>query len=296
MKHNPWPKGLLTALVTPLKNDRVDLEQLARLVDYQVDSGVAGLVVTGGSGEHGALSLGERTTLIREVAAMARGRVPVIAATGCFSTGDTLALCEAAEAAGAAGILLASPFGEPINWQERYAFYSAVAKRVKLPIMIYNTPPAGLLNLEQIQQLAELPNICAVKDSSGDPELMGDLTAWAAESGVAVYVGKDSYLCEALVSGARGAVFGVANFMARELSGLIREIQAGGATPANIKAWRKLRPLLRFLEKCSNYVAFCKLGCAVHGIDAGHVRAPYLMPGEEERESFRRLIDRFAGR
>ncbi|MFJ2684367.1 dihydrodipicolinate synthase family protein [Pseudomonas sp. NPDC087342] len=291
MTTNIWPQGLITALVTPLHDDAVDLKSLAQLVEYQIDSGVGGLVVTGGTGEHGALSVDERALLIREVVKFVAGRVPVIAATGCFTTAQTIELSRVAKQAGVAGLLLASPFGEPISWAERYAFYQAVTSTVELPVMIYNTPPAGVLNLDQIKQLAELPNISAVKDSSGDPELMGDVVAWAKNIGFGVYVGKDSFLCEALVSGAQGVVFGVSNFIPRELVDFISRIRTEGATPANLQVWSGLRPFLRFMEGSSNYVAFCKIGCKARGIDVGNVRAPYLMPETDEKSRFSELLN-----
>jgi 4-hydroxy-tetrahydrodipicolinate synthase len=273
-----------------MHNDNVDLQPLAELVEYQLSAGVSGLVVTGGTGEHGALSIEERSLLIREVVKLVAGRVPVIAATACFTTSQTIQLSREAQAAGVMGLLLASPFGEPISWAERYAFYREVTANISIPVMIYNTPPAGLLNLDQIKQLAELPNISAVKDSSGDPELMGDVVAWAKSSGFGVFVGKDSFLCEALVSGAQGVVFGVSNFIPRELVDFITRIRAEGATPPNLQAWSRLRPFLRFMEGTSNYVAFCKVGCKIRGIDVGNVRAPYRMPEADEESSFRDLL------
>lgn len=91
--------------------------------------------------------------------------------------------------------------------------------------MIYNTPPSGLLDLEQIQQLATLPNVTAVKDSSGDQELMGDLLAWAASADFAVYVGQDSFLYDAVGAGARGAIVGMADFAPADFVELLATLQ-----------------------------------------------------------------------
>lgn len=284
MTANPWPKGLVTALVTPLRDDGLDLAALAALVDDQIAKGVSGFVVSGGTGEYTALSLDERRLLIREAVRIVDGRVPVIGATGCLSTRDAIVLTRDAQAAGVAGVLVASPYGEAINWRERLAFYSDLDAAVSLPIMIYNTPPSGFLTFEQIRQLAALGNVTAVKDSSGDPELMGDLTIWARTIGFTVYVGKDSFLLEAILNGADGAVFGVANFIPGELVQLIGTLQADGMTPEARARWRAIRPFLRLMEQSPNYIALCKVGCKLRGIDVGDVRRPYLMPEEDELE------------
>ncbi len=279
---NPWPRGLVTAIVTPLRDDTLDVAALAALIDDQIAGGASGLVVSGGTGEYTALSFDERSRLIREAVRIADGRVPIIGATGCLTTRDAIRLTQDAQAAGVAGVLVASPYAEPINWRERIAFYTALDAAVTLPIMLYNTPPSGLLTFDQIRELSRLPNVTAVKDSSGDPELMGDLTTWAKAIGFGVYVGKDSLLFEAILNGATGAVFGAANFIPAELSRLIATLQGEGATPPARALWDTIRPLLRLMEQSPNYIALCKAGCKLRGIDVGLCRLPYLMPEAEE--------------
>ena len=277
-----WPRGLVTALVTPLRDDELDIAALSKLIDDQIANGATGVVVSGGTGEYSTMSMEERSRLIREAVRIAGGRVPVIAATACLSTRDSIRLSRDAEAAGVYGLLLASSYGETINWRERYDYYVELDASVACPIMIYNTPPAGLLTFDKIRQLSELKNVSAVKDSSGDPELMGDLVAWSRTNGFGVYVGKDSFLYEAIAGGASGAVFGAANFIPAELAELIGLLQTVGSTPRTLELWSRVRPLLRLMEHVTNYVALCKVGCAMKGIDVGEVRRPYLMPAEDE--------------
>ena len=148
--------------------------------------------------------------------------------------------------------------------------------------MVYNTPPSGLLTFDQIVELATLPNICAVKDSSGTPELMGDLVEWADGTEFGVYVGLDSLLYDAVRTGARGAVFGAANLIPGPLSAVAASLRADGPTPANDALWRHIRPFLRFVEVSPNYVALCKAGLSLQGFDVGPAREPYLMPEEAE--------------
>lgn len=287
-----WPRGLVTALVTPLSNDDVDLGRFGDLVEQQIRDGVAGLVVGGGTGEFSVLTLDERERVAAEAVRVAANRIPVIVQTGALATNDSIRLSKSAAESGAAGLLVASPFGEPINWRERLTFYEQVNAAVEVPIMVYNTPAAGLLAFGQIQELAELSNVSAVKDSSGDAILIGDLLTWAAESAndFFVYVGLDSLIADALTAGAPGALLGVGNFLAPELVPLIKQLQDGHATPGRDERWHAMRRLLRFMENSENYVALVKEGCALRRFDVGPVRAPFLMPTRDEAAAFAVLL------
>ena len=291
MTSNAWPSGVLTALVTPLTDDAVDVEVLGRLVEHHITEGVSGLVVAGGTGEFGALSLDERRSIAQASVLAASGRVPVVVQTGALTTRDALTLGEHAEQIGADAIMIASPFGESISWPERLRFYEVVTAAVSLPMMIYNTPPSGLLTLEQIQQLAALPNVGAVKDSSGSAELMGDLLEWVDGGDFAVYVGVDSLFYDAVRAGARGAIFGTANLVPGPLSALAQGLRSCGATRESDALWRQLRPFLRFMERSSNYVGMCKAGLALQRFEVGSTRSPYLMPDEREVEDLAEWLD-----
>jgi 4-hydroxy-tetrahydrodipicolinate synthase len=288
---NAWPAGLLTALVTPLDDEGIDLAALAAIIDFQIEAGVSGLVIAGGTGEFSNLTVAERQDLAEAAVAAVAGRIPVVVQTGALTTRDAVALTTHAQAAGADAVMVASPFGEPINWHERLRYYEVVTGAAALPLMIYNTPPSGLLTLEKIQQLADLPNVSAVKDSSGSPDLMGDLVAWAPE-GFGVYVGLDSFCYDAISGGATGAVFGTGNLIPAVLAAVLRSVRENGPTPASRELWdRHVRPFLRMLEGSPNYMGACKAGIAYAGYPAGDVREPYLMPDATEVDAIARGMD-----
>jgi 4-hydroxy-tetrahydrodipicolinate synthase len=288
---NTWPAGLMTALVTPLCEDGVDLPALGKIVEFQIGAGVSGLVIGGGTGEFGALSLGERQQLAEHTIAAVGGRIPVVIQTGALTTHDAVALSAHAQAAGADAIMVASPFGEPINWRERFHFYEVVTGAASVPVMVYNTPPSGLLTFKQLQQLASLPHVSAIKDSSGTPDLMGDLIAWAPE-GFGVYVGLDSFCYEAIASGATGAVFGTGNLIPEALAAVLGSVREHGPTIESRTLWAEhIRPFLRMLEASPNYMSACKAGIAHLGYPAGDVREPYLMPEQLELDAIASGID-----
>jgi 4-hydroxy-tetrahydrodipicolinate synthase len=289
---SPWPAGLMTALVTPLADDELDVGALSRLVEHQLPAGISGFVVGGGTGEYGALALDERRRLAESAVAVVAGRVPVIIQTGCLTTRDALSLSRHAQESGADAIMVASPFGEAINWRERLRFYEVLTSAISLPTMVYNTPPSGLLTFEQAVELADLPHVSAIKDSSGSPELMGDLVAFAAgRDDFGVYVGLDSLLYDAVAAGARGAVFGAANLIPAPLSAVARSVRENGPTAESRALWDRIRPFLRYTEKSPNYVALCKAGLNLQGLAVGEVRMPYLMPDDAEVKGLGALLE-----
>ncbi len=280
MNTTQWPAGLVTPLLTPFAGDELDADALAGLVERQVAAGVAGVIVGGGSGEFGTLTVDERRRAAEVTLEALAGRLPMLVQTGALATRDAVALGTHAETIGAAGLMIASPFGEPISWRERKRFYEDVTAASSLPVMIYNTPPSGLLSLAQIEELATLPNVSAIKDSSGDATALGDLLAWAADRDFAVYDGWDNLLDFAMERGAHGIVVGVANVIPAEVVRVMDAITAG--SPDAGPLWIALRIWVRAMESCSNYIAMCKALVRHDGLDLGDTRAPYLMPDADE--------------
>lgn len=290
-----WPRGLMTALVTPLADDEIDVTALGALIEYQIAAGATGLVIGGGTGEFGSLTLTERAELAEHVVALVDGRVTVVVQTGALATRDAVWLSHRAQQAGADALLVISPFGEAITWRERYDYYVRVTASTPLPVMIYNTPPAGLLDLEQLIQLSTLPTVGAVKDSAGDSMFLNDLLAARPQHGLEVYLGSDTMLLEGLLAGVTGCVFGVTSFIPGPIAHLVERSFAGASSQELLPLWHALRPFLRFVEESSNYMSFCKVGCRRIGIDAGEVRSPYLMPEPAEIELFDRRFEELRG-
>jgi 4-hydroxy-tetrahydrodipicolinate synthase len=295
MSRHDWPAGLVTALVTPMKDDGIDCGATRSLIERQVQAGVAGVLVAGGTGEHGALTMDERARLTREVAEALDGRLPFIVQGGALATRDAVKLSMDAQKIGAAGVLLPAPFGEPVNWREKLAFYEEVNDSISLPIMLYNTATAGLMSLEQIAELAQLSNVSAIKHSSSDATLLADLVTWAKTADFAVYTGWDDQLAPAVLAGAHGALLGAGNVVPElivEVMNLCYRRQLDSEFDA---AWGRLRPFLRFIGRSENYVSVVKLAVRLRGLDVGDVRRPYLMPQDEERDALAAVLHTLEG-
>ncbi|MEV5650639.1 dihydrodipicolinate synthase family protein [Nocardia sp. NPDC052254] len=283
MSRQMWPTGLVTALVSPLTNDGIDVTATRQLVERQVQAGVGGILVAGGTGEHGVLTFDERAELVRTVAETLDGRLPFIVQTGALATRDAVRLSVQAQQIGATGVLLPAPFGEAVNWREKRAFYEEVDGAISVPIMLYNTRTAGVMALEQVAELASLPNVSAIKDSSGDATLLGDLVDWAATADFAVYTGWDDQLAPAVLAGAHGAVLGAGNVVPELIVEVLNLCYRRRLDHEFDSAWGRLRPFLRFIGQSENYVSIVKLAVQMRGVDVGDVRRPYLPPRQDER-------------
>ena len=165
-------RGSIPALVTPLKDGKVDFETLRALVDWHVDEGSHGLVPVGTTGESPTLSHEEHEAVIEEVVRRAAGRVPVIAGAGSNNTTEAIRFMRHAEAVGADAALVVTPYYNKPTQSGLIAHFRAVHDCCALPIIIYNIPGRSVVDMtpETMGELARLPRIIGVKDATGSLE------------------------------------------------------------------------------------------------------------------------------
>ncbi|MDQ2089859.1 4-hydroxy-tetrahydrodipicolinate synthase [Marimonas arenosa] len=163
-------KGSIPALVTPFKNGELDLETLEKLVEWHIGEGSHGFVPVGTTGESPTLSHREHDAVVETVVKAAAGRVPVIAGAGSNSTVESMRLAQAAEKAGADGILVVTPYYNKPTQGGLIAHFRAVHDCCNLPIIIYNIPGRSVVDMspETMGELAKLSRIVGVKDATGD--------------------------------------------------------------------------------------------------------------------------------
>ena len=163
-------KGSFPALVTPLKNGEVDLDTLAKLVEWHIAEGSHGLVPVGTTGESPTLSHGEHETVVAEVVRAAAGRIPVIAGTGSNNTREAIRFMRHAESVGADAALVVTPYYNKPTQAGLIAHFTALHDCCELPIIIYNIPGRSAVDMlpDTMGQLAQMPRIVGVKDATGD--------------------------------------------------------------------------------------------------------------------------------
>ncbi|KEZ54301.1 4-hydroxy-tetrahydrodipicolinate synthase [Metabacillus indicus] len=275
--------SISTAMATPFdKNGNIDFQKTTQLVDYLINNGSDSLVVAGTTGESPTLTSEEKIALLKHVVQAAGGRVPVIAGTGSNNTKDSIDLTKKAEAAGADAIMLVAPYYNKPSQEGMYQHFKTIAASTKLPVMIYNVPGRTVVSISPavIARLAELPNVVAVKEASGDLEAMAEIISSTPED-FAVYSGDDGLTLPALAIGGRGVVSVASHIIGNEMQEMISAFRSG-ETARSGAIHRKLLPVMQQLFKAPS-PAPVKTALQLRGLDVGPVRLPLLALTESER-------------
>jgi 4-hydroxy-tetrahydrodipicolinate synthase len=243
----PMIEGCLTALVTPFRDGKVDFEGLAKLVDWQIENGIDGIVSVGTTGESATLDVDEHVAVIAATVKAAKGRVPVVAGAGGNATSEALALTKASEDAGANALLHVTPYYNKPNQEGLFRHFEAIAKATKLPIILYNVPGRTACDLltDTVVRLADFDNIVAIKDATGNLVRGSELVAKVGDR-LAVLSGDDGTTFPLYACGGRGTISVVSNVAPREFAEMYDAAKAGDWARAK-KIHFKLRHLNNLL-------------------------------------------------
>ena len=212
--------GSFTAVVTPLKNNKVDFDAYKKIIDMQIEAGITGIVPCGSTGESATLSHAEHDEVIQKAVEFSAGKLKVIAGTGSNDTAYCVDLSKRAEKLGADALLVVTPYYNKCTQEGLYRNYKAVAEAVSCPIILYNVPSRTNVNIspELLLRLSDCENIIGVKECNFGqvPEifnLCGDRYA--------MYSGEDGLAVPMVSLGAKGVISVVANILPREMSQMI---------------------------------------------------------------------------
>lgn len=286
----PW-HGVIPAATTQFDDSlAVDIPATRRVQDALVSDGVHGMIVIGTVGENNSLEREEKLAVIASAAEAAGGRIPVIAGVSELTTPRACAFAEAAEKAGATGLMVLPAMVYVPAEHELEAHFRAVAASTSLPVMLYNNPPAYRVSIgaRTLANLADVPNIVAVKESAPDPRRFTDLHNLCGDRYV-LFAGLDDVALEGLVLGARGWVSGLTNVFPRESIALWDAVQRGDLATA-VKIYRWFMPLLH-LDAEHDLVQSIKLAEAVMGRGSERVRMPRMPLQGERRTEVIRLVE-----
>jgi 4-hydroxy-tetrahydrodipicolinate synthase len=270
-------KGVLPAITTNLNADlAVDHVALAAHCRWMIDSGCRGIVCCGSLGEAATLSFDEKIAIVRTCVAAVGERAPVVLGVASLSTTEAVAMAEAAEAAGAQGLMVLPPYVYSSDWREMKAHVGAVIAATKLSCMLYNNPPAYKTDFlpEQIAELAaEYPNLHAVKESSGDVRRVTAIRA-AVGRRLEILVGMDDAIVEGVYAGASGWIAGLVNAFPAESVALF-DYASRGDKPRATALYEWFLPLLR-LDTVPKFVQLIKWVQSEVGRGTPYVRPPRL--------------------
>ena len=288
MKH-PLFSGVCTALVTPFLKDTVNYPMLEQLLRRQYDAGIRALVICGTTGESATLTDEEKLTMFRYAKKSGPEDLRIIAGTGSNSTAHAIALSQAAQDAGADGLLVVSPYYNKATPEGLYLHYAAIASSVQIPVILYNVPSRTGVDIpvEVYRRLSQIPNIAGVKEASSDIRKIARIRSQCPDH-FTVWCGNDDLAVAAMALGAKGLISVVSN-IEPEITGSMIGAALDGDFDTATALQLSLLPLIDALFQEVNPIPV-KAAMAMIGYDCGGCRMPLCGPSENTAALLKDLL------
>jgi 4-hydroxy-tetrahydrodipicolinate synthase len=281
---------VLTAVVTPFRADgAVDTPAFRRLCAHVVDSGSDGVVVAGTTGEAPTLTDDERLALFAAAVETVGDRATVVAGTGTYSTAHSVHLTGQAHELGVDAVLVVTPYYSKPPARGIVEHFRAIAAATDRPVIVYNIPQRVVVNIEPetLAELAEIPNVAAVKQATTD---LDQARRILAGTDLALYAGNDDLLMPFLELGAVGGILVYTHLVGPRVRELVRRFREGDVEGARaIDA--ELRPVIDALAVTTNPIPV-KAALAMVGHDAGGLRLPLVEATDDEKAAIRDALER----
>ncbi len=274
---------VLTAMLTPFNEDlSVNYPEVKRLARYLIENGSDGLVVLGSTGESPTLTMDEKLHILQTVKDEVGEEACIIAGTGTNDTRSSIEMTIEAEKLGVDGVMLVAPYYNKPPQEGFYQHFKAVAEMTTLPVMIYNVPGRSGKNIEArtIARLADIENIVAVKESSGNLNQVSEIRR-LTPPGFSIYSGDDSLTLPILAVGGVGIVSVAAHVVGKEIKQMVQLFKAGKVHQA-AQLHSRLLSLFQGIFITTNPIPIKMLVNHI-GIEAGPVRPPLIGLTEQER-------------
>lgn len=284
-------KGIISAMATPLTSEEeINEVELRNYVNRLINAGIHSLFCLGTNGEFYALSYKEKIQVIKIVVDEVNGRVPVIAGTGCVTTKETIKLTQDAKEIGVDAVSIISPYFAGSSQDTLYNHFSAVAKAVDVPIILYNIPARTGVNIEYttVKKLAELSNIVGIKDSSGNFDNTLRYIEETADDFI-VLAGNDSLVLWTLMAGGQGTISGVSNILPEVMVDIYNNWEKGDLKKAK-EVQDSIRPI-RDTLKLGNPNSIVKLATNLTGNNVGPAKAPFNIDDEEIKAKLLKVLE-----
>ncbi len=273
-------KGINLAMQTPMHEDgSIDYARWQELIDIYIDTGVQGIVLGAGTGQHPYLTQAECNKLYELGAARINGRCNLICQTSALNVGEVIERSRHAQDLGANAVMILPPYLEgPEDDDGLFDFYRGIDAVIDTDIIGYHIPQTtGIgISIDLFKRLNELPHFNYIKDSAGD---FSTHQAFL-QTGYKVLNGADPTTVYALIAGATGAIWGAANYMPRECVRLYELVVATDLIAA-MALWSTMIPSLLYIWQ-GNYIAKVKAASQLRGFDGGPVRRPLLPLSDTE--------------
>lgn len=283
--------GIYTALITPFQNGNVDFTSLKKLIRFQLDKKINGFVVGGTTAESPTIAASEKEKIFSFVKTEVAGAVPLIMGTGSNSTQDTIEASKKAEEWGADGVLVVVPYYNKPPQRGLVAHFTAVAKSISIPVILYNVPGRTItsLSVESVKTLSEVSNIVGIKEASGDIEF-GRQIHQACGTEFLLTSGDDGTWLQLCTVGARGTISVLSHVAPLHMVEQLEKLNRGDM--AALKDAEKFNDLIKLLFIEANPIAV-KAALKMMGIIASdELRLPLVPLAEEYRDMLKRALSR----
>lgn len=285
--------GCGTALVTPFKQDgSLDETTLRSLVRRQIENGIDFLVPCGTTGESPTLTREEHLRVVAitvEEAAASTRKVPVLAGAGGYNTKEVIELAKCCQAAGADGLLSVTPYYNKPTQEGLYQHYRAISSAVPLPIVVYSVQGRTGVNVEPatLARLAEIPNIVAVKEASGNVSQIADVINKVPDS-FTVLSGDDAITIAVIALGGRGIISVASNAIPKEMTALAAAANAGDFAKARA-IQKRILPLVNVNFVEANPIPV-KYAMSVMGLLEANYRLPMVPPSDAAKRKIEAVL------
>ena len=290
--------GIITPIVTPFNDDEtqtINYQATDQLIDYLIKNGVNGIFPLGSNGEFNVLTIKERNEFVSHVINYVNHRVPVYVGTGACSTNEAVYLSRKAEELGADALSVITPYFFKLRDEDIYNYYKQIAESVKIPIVLYNIPgnTQNNINPKVLDQLAEIPNVAGIKDSSGNTESINAyLKVVQKHKNLHFLIGSDSKISYAFERGATGAIAGTSNLLVKNVVALNNALRSGDTVTAE-KMQESLNPLREIMHEAP-VPSVLKRAVTLAGIaNVGNARKPEVAPNETLNQKIKELIGEY---
>jgi len=285
-------KGSIVAIVTPFKDGKVDEESYRQLIEFQIENGTSAIVPCGTTGESATLKVEEHARVIDIAVEAVNKRVPVIAGTGGNSTSEAIELTQHAKEVGADATLQVTPYYNKPTQEGLYQHFKAIAKAVPLPQVLYNVPSRTSVNMlpETVARLAELPEVVAIKEASGNLGQMADIVRLAGDK-ITLLSGDDNLTLPVLSVGGTGVVSVVANIVPRDTADLVKAWEEGRIDEAK-ELFFKLLPLCQSMFFETNPIPV-KTSLALMGKIQDEMRLPLYPMAPANLEKLKKALSEY---
>lgn len=282
-------KGAGTAIATPFDENGVNVDEFKRLIEFQISEGIDAIIVCGTTGESSTMTKEEKIAAIECAVKTSNGRVPIIAGTGSNNTAQAIEMSKIAEGLGVDGLLLVTPYYNKTTQKGLIAHFTAIAKEVSLPIVLYSVPSRTGVNIapETCLELSKTDNIVAIKEASGDLSQIAKIAHLCGDN-LHIYSGNDDQIVPILSLGGLGVISVLSNVKPRLTHEIVQNFLDG-----NIKEATKLQldsiPLINTLFAEVNPIPV-KAALNIIGYNFGEPRLPLIPASDSVKEKLKELL------